>query len=46
MRLIDDLTDESGLGFVADAALLWLVIVTGIALVVALDLNLSNLFNP
>jgi len=29
-----------------NSALLWLAIVTGVALVVALDLNLTNLFNP
>ncbi|XP_024366833.1 uncharacterized protein [Physcomitrium patens] len=29
-----------------NAALLWLAIATGVALVVALDLNISNLFNP
>lgn len=37
---------HTNVGFGADAALLWLAIATGVALVVALDLNISNLFNP
>lgn len=30
----------------ADSSLIWLAILTGVALLVALDLNLTNLFNP
>jgi hypothetical protein len=31
---------------VAGSTIMWLAVITGITLVVALDLNVANLFNP